>query len=427
VRSGGKNAVDRAIRAALVGLWLAGAAHCAKDRAESHAAGAPPDAGASAAAATGQALPSAPESGWKLPHPLTATASVIALSNLNGEIAQREQRVPAGNAKAQRELVGFYLVRSQFAGRVADLEAAVAESATVLATSDDGAAHLLRAKTLSAVHDFKGALAELGKAAAHGAEPEEVSRERGTILLAMGKEDEASALLPAATDTAPSADLVLRGGLEARLGHGAEAERLFDLARERYRDVSAFMVAWFDFETARGLSIDGDRAKVRAYLLEAVEVMPTYAHAVVHLAGLEPADRALARLDALAATSDDPDVPAAQADALRRSGKTDEAAAATARARARYEELLGRIPLAFADHAATFFLGMGNDPPRALELARLNVDNRSTDEAIELWLTAAQAARSDTAICAAARRALGRPHAPRTLHERATQAAGHCP
>jgi hypothetical protein len=97
------------------------------------------------------------------------------------------------------------------------------------------------------------------------------------------------------------------------------------------------------------------------------------------------------------------------------------------RAAARYAEVLARLPLAYADHAASFYLGMGHDPARALVLAKQNADNRPTDEAIELWLTAAQAASSKDDTCAAASKALARPHASQELRDRATDARKGCP
>jgi hypothetical protein len=62
-----------------------------------------------------------------------------------------------------------------------------------------------------------------------------------------------------------------------------------------------------------------------------------------------------------------------------------------AAARQRFEALLARQPLAFADHAAEFYLGAGADPARAWLLAQQNLANRATDRAIALELRAAQA------------------------------------
>jgi hypothetical protein len=51
-------------------------------------------------------------------------------------------------------------------------------------------------------------------------------------------------------------------------------------------------------------------------------------------------------------------------------------------ARSAFDALLLRHPLAFADHAAEFYAGSGNDRESALELVRLNVANRPTRRAI---------------------------------------------
>jgi tetratricopeptide (TPR) repeat protein len=400
---------ERGVRAALVGSMLAGAAHCSRPH-EPPAA----DAGSAPAAVVLEAPPT--------------TAPSIALHNLDAEIADREKRSLAGEPDAPIELVGRYLMRAKFVGRVSDLLAADAASAKLVATRDgDAKAHLTRAGALSAIHEFASAQVELERAATLKAEAPDVARERASILLAIGREDEAAALLPAPVEGAPASELAMRGGIEARLGHAAESDRLFRLARERYRDVSPFSVAWLDFEHSRALELAGDRADARAYLAEAAAVMPTYAHAVVHLAALEPPERALSRLEALEKTSDDPDVLAGEADALRRAGRAPEAAAMLRRARTRFDEVLAQLPKAYADHAASFFLGMGADPRRALELARSNAQNRPTDEAVELWLTAAQAAAVSEDTCAAAAEARALAHATSGLRERAASAARGCP
>ena len=398
----------RAAPAALVGLVLtAGAAQCSRPHVEAVV-----DAGGAPATIL-------------LATPPT-TDPRIALSNLDAEIADREKRARAGEADAPVELVGRYLTRAKYVGRVADLVAADAMSADLVRTRDgDAKAHLARAGALAAIHQFTAALSELDRAAALKAPADDVARERAAVLLAVGREDEAAALLGPADDAASVAALAMRGGVESRLGRSRESDRLFELARTRYHDVSPFTVASLDFERSRALELAGRRAQARAYLEEVATVLPCYAHAVVHLAALEPPDRAMTHLDGLA-RSDDPDVLAGRADALRRAGRAEEAATMADRARARFEEVLGRLPLAFADHAASFYLGMGRDAGHALALARVNARNRPTDEAIELWLSAAQAAGSREETCAAAAAAKARPHAAEELRERAATAARGC-
>jgi hypothetical protein len=64
-------------------------------------------------------------------------------------------------------------------------------------------------------------------------------------------------------------------------------------------------------------------------------------------------------------------------------------------ARQRFEGLLARHALAFADHAAEFYLGPGVDAERAWVLAQLNLANRETDRAVALAIRAAGATGRD--------------------------------
>ena len=70
-------------------------------------------------------------------------------------------------------------------------------------------------------------------------------------------------------------------------------------------------------------------------------------------------------------------------------GRSVEAEAQRNAARSAFEDLLARRPLAFADHAAEFYLSIGADPARAYDLARLNLNNRPTLRAFELAYVAA--------------------------------------
>ena len=71
------------------------------------------------------------------------------------------------------------------------------------------------------------------------------------------------------------------------------------------------------------------------------------------------------------------------ADVLVARGRLEEAETQLDAARLRFDELLGRHLLAFADHAAEFYAGSGNDCRRAVDLARANVANRPTCRAVK--------------------------------------------
>jgi hypothetical protein len=83
-------------------------------------------------------------------------------------------------------------------------------------------------------------------------------------------------------------------------------------------------------------------------------------------------------------SSRDPEVNWRLGDVLAALGRLDEAAVQMQAARMGFEHLLETHLLAFADHAAEFYDGSGNDPQRAFELASINLANRSTSRAFDL-------------------------------------------
>ncbi len=308
------------------------------------------------------------------------------------------RRGAKGEAFEAHRLPDLYLERAGNLGTSEDLDSADAASVKNVSTDPgDGEVRLARAHVLGALHRFDEALKELDVAAASKAPVDEVARARATIFLATGRCAEVSAILP---PRSYPVDLTVRGVLEQRLGHPALAETLFERARLEFNDVSPLRLGWIDFERSRALEREGDNVRARAYLEDALVGFPQYAHAAVHLAALEPGDRAIAHLVEVEKRATDPDVFAAHADALRRLKRDAEAGAMTDRARTRFEEVLTKHPEAYADHAARFFLGAGSDVPRALVLAKSAAAQAPTDETLELWLRAARVAGATDQVCA---------------------------
>lgn len=324
----------------------------------------------------------------------------IAGGNLDGQIETYLSR-DLSKPKEAATAVDLLLARAQFVARIADYEKADAIAQRVAEDHPDSHQALrTRARVHAALHRWDEATKDLDAAEKLGASADALSGARGSIAMARGRYDEAAkyirADVPDASDVAMAAVLA---GLQQR--HG-DAERLFDKARSTYGDVSPFPLAWMAFERARWLEARGLTEQAREWLAEAVDVIPVYTHAAVHLAASGPAEQAIARLDALTSTSDDPEVLAALSEAHRRAKHDGEAEKAAAKARARYEDLLKRFPEAFADHAARFFVKQG-EGKRALELAERNAKDRPTEEAVDLWLGAATAANAKDAICRAAK------------------------
>jgi tetratricopeptide (TPR) repeat protein len=118
----------------------------------------------------------------------------------------------------------------------------------------------------------------------------------------------------------------------------------------------------------------------------AIRYLPGYVKARVHLAEIYASEGQTGEAEALllpALSSHDPEVRWRLADVLTAQERFEEAKTQLDAARFDLEELLGRHLLAFADHAAEFYAGSGNDKRRALVLARANVANRPTRRALK--------------------------------------------
>lgn len=376
-------------------------------------------------ARTHGATPAAPETAHAaespLPH-LSANDGSVAIDNLNAQIASAESRLADRNARLS--LVDLLSARGQFLGRIADYErAAEITDGLVKEVPQVADVWLARASTFATFHRFDAALADLAEAEKRGAKPIAVARARASILAAQGHYDEAAKLQPNdGGDVMTLANAAILAG-----ERNQPTAQLFDGARRAYSDVSPFPLAWIDLQEAKLFERRGELAEARRHYVRALSLLPKYAPAAAHLAALSPPEQAVKLLEPLLSTSDDPELLVQLADALRRLGRASESDARVAAARARYDALLQKHPEAFADHAASFFLGVGRDPARALPLAKKNVEVRETVESVELWLTAALAARDGAESCRAARVALALPYPTATLTSTAQGLVRTCP
>ena len=358
------------------------------------------------------------------------TTGAIAIGNLNAQIAGQERRdgpLP-GDPKIRAGIVDLLITEGDFTGSIKDYEKAsdIAEQ-LVKDWPQRPESWKARASASSLFHRFDAALADLAAAEKAGAPPDSLKSTRSSILAAQGKLDEAWAIAPTNGDPAgKTIALATRANLEGQRGDLKAAEDDFAAARKSYADVSAFPMAWMDNLEATLFEKNGDKAKARAYFTRAVRILPSYARAASHLANYETAEKAVAILAPIAQTSDDPEVHAAYGDALRRVKREADSVAEIAKAKAGYEALLAKHPEAFSDHAARFYLGAGADPKKALELAAANAKNRSTDEALSLWLEAAQATNAAAAACSAANALVALPHAAEPLRAAGKTAAARC-
>jgi tetratricopeptide (TPR) repeat protein len=330
----------------------------------------------------------------ELDHPgPSATDGEIAAINLESARRSawarfaRDPRLPG----AAETIVEHERLAAQFLG---DLDALDRMDALASRFADVDLSYrtaLVQAEVASTAHRFAEGRDHLARAALMGSPTEAVERQTLAIDQACGVELD-SVLAMRRRMAAVSGrleDLVPLGAVLADLERFPEAEVTYRQALYSYDDVSPFPLAWVCFQLG---VLCGELVPVPApsraalWYGRALAYLPGYVKARVHLAEIytsqDRADDAEALLRPVLA-SPDPEVRWRLADALIAQERLEEAATQLAAARSGFEELLARHLLAFADHAAEFYAGSGNDPGRALELARRNVANRPTRRAVK--------------------------------------------
>jgi tetratricopeptide (TPR) repeat protein len=265
---------------------------------------------------------------------------------------------------------------------------------------------LIATQVACSVHRFAEARASLAQAVARGAPTDATERLLLTLDQATGTN--LLAVLAARRERAARpghwAERIPLGALLADLGEFDEADRTYIEALRTYPDVSPFAPAWVSFQLGVlwGECVPAPEVERAArWYHTALDYLPCYVKARVHLAEIYLDKGCMHDAMALLAPaldSGDPEVSWRLADIAEAAGDTDEAALHLTAARSGFEALLARHPLAFADHGAEFYLGSGDDPPRAFELAKLNLANRPTLRAFEqAYSTALAAGEADAA------------------------------
>jgi tetratricopeptide (TPR) repeat protein len=322
----------------------------------------------------------------------SATDGEIALTNLEStrrrawaRFAQDPQR--PGIAE---EIVDDERLAAQFLGDLDALDR-LEELATQFAQVDDSSrSALVQAEVASAGHRFDDARGHLVRAALMGAPREALERHALALDQACGVDLDAvlAARRRIATASGRLEDLVPLGALLSDLECFTEADAVYRQAFYSYHGISPFPLAWVCFQlgTLWGeLVPDPDPDLAALWYRRTTAYLPGYVKARVHLAEIYANQDQLAEAETLlwpALSSRDPEVQWRLADVLVARGRVEEAKTQLDAARFRFDELLGRHLLAFADHAAEFYAGSGNDCLRALELARTNAANRPTRRAV---------------------------------------------
>jgi tetratricopeptide (TPR) repeat protein len=326
------------------------------------------------------------------PNP-SATDGEIAAINLESardsawaRFAQDERLASAAEAVVDQERL-----TAQFLGDLDALDRLEALASRFDSVNDSFHAALIEAEVASTVHRFDDARGHLARAALMGGPRDAIERHALAIDQACGVKLDAvlAARRRMAAASGRLEDLVPLGALLADLERFTEADAVYRQAFSAYDDVSPFPLAWTCFQLGMlwGELVPMPDPDVAAFWYRrAVAYLPSYVKARVHLAEIYASQGRTADAEALllpALSSGDPEVRWRLADVLIAQGRSDEAEKQLDAARSGFDQLLERHLLAFADHAAEFYAGSGNDCRRALELARTNVANRPTRRAIK--------------------------------------------
>jgi tetratricopeptide (TPR) repeat protein len=280
---------------------------------------------------------------------------------------------------------------------------------------------LIQAQVASMAHRFSDARHYLAQAEIGGASTADVDRLRLNIDQACGSNLDSvlDARRRVATKTNGLEDFVALGSLLADLRDFDAADRAYKEALQAFRDVSPFPVAQVCFQLGvlwGELVPKPELSRAAQWYRQAIAVLPIYAKACVHLAEIYSSEGRLGEAESLlrrVIAIGDPEVDWRLADVLAAQCEFAEAEARMMAAHSGFESLLGRHLLAFADHGAEFYAGSGGDLRRAIELARVNTDNRPTVRALEqayfIAISADDAAAAFEFRSAATRRGLCNP------------------
>jgi hypothetical protein len=323
--------------------------------------------------------------------PPLATDGTIAAVNLTSARDRAWARFwqnPRRSGVAE-EIVEKERLAAQFLGDLGALERLNAIATQFALTGYSFRAALIHAEVASTMHRFNEARGHLAAAAVMGGPSEPIERQSLTIDQACGVNLDAvlAARLRIANASGRLEDVAMLAAVLVDLERFAEADRAYHQSFYSYDDVSPFPLAWVCFQLGMlwgELALAPDAAVAALWYQKAITYLPGYVRARVHLAEILASEDRFRDAEALlrpVVASGDPEVHWRLADVLIAQEKFEEARTQLAAADAGFDELLTKHPLAFADHAAEFYSGSGNDKPRALALARANVANRPTHRA----------------------------------------------
>ena len=333
------------------------------------------------------------------------TSGRIAVANLSASIESLDRhRVERPTFENLMALSKSLFLRGDLLGRIVDHDRAELMAKRAVAFSPDFASTLyIRARLAERFHRFDEAKALLDQALAAGHPKQEIDLERAALLQATGNNEEALAVREGLAKDNPSIQTVgALATLLAEMGQWAAAENCYADAIDADEGTSPIPCSQLLFEWGVSAMRRGDLDRAEEIFVELDTILPQHVPGRGHRAEVALARGNLILAEALITPlleiSDDPEYRATYAEILFARGEAEAAASEAQNAAGAYELLLTRRPEAYADHAAAFFMGVGNRPQLAVELALANRRLRDTPRSRSLLERALRKAQQISAL-----------------------------
>jgi tetratricopeptide (TPR) repeat protein len=318
------------------------------------------------------------------------TSGRIAVANLSASIESlRRRRVERPTFENLMALSKLLFLRGDLLGRIIDHDRAELVAKKSIAFAPDHASTLyIRARLAERFHRFDEGNELLDQALAAGHPRQEIDVEKAALLQATGQYTEALVLRERLAEDEPGIHtLGALASLLAEMGQWAAAENCYADAVDADEGISPIPCGQLLFEWGVSAMRRGDLNRAETIFTDLDAILPQHVPGRGHRAEVALArgqlDVAAALITPLLETSDDPEYRAIYAEILAAHGDA-KAASEAEPAAAAYDLLLARRPEAYADHAAAFFMGVGNRPQLAVDLALANFRLRDTPRSRKL-------------------------------------------
>ena len=327
--------------------------------------------------------------------PKRYTSGRIALANLSASIAGLELRqVKGASVEDLIALSKLLFLRGDLLGRIVDHDLAEAVGIDAIALSrGTGESLYTRAFLAERFHRLEQADELLYHALEAGYPTNKIDVEKAGLLQATGQHAEALVLREKLAKDDPGIHTIgALATLLAEMDDWASAESHYMAALDADSGISPIPCGQLLFEWGVNAMRRGDLYGAEQIFCELDPILPAHVPGRGHRAEVALAqgqfDRALALIAPLLDIADDPEYRATYAEILAARREAEAAASEAGRAAKEYDRLLARRPEAYADHAAAFFMGIGNQPQRAVELASENWKLRDTPRSRKLLANA---------------------------------------